>query len=149
MKYVVAYHHVSRGILDGMGSSVNRREKEHTAMISAISNGELTPVWVEEITIDWTRQLPGASARRIAVKQDDGDTLELAVRVTEEAKPEVMREIARQLVHEARAAIEHAASNGEQPPVWVQTFMSPAGWEHYSTLREEAGHPDQAALAIT
>src|SRR6266446_1722073 len=112
MKYVVAYHHVSRGILDGMGSSVNRREKEHTAMISAISNGELTPVWVEEITIDWTRQLPGASARRIAVKQDDGDTLELAVRVTEEAKPEVMREIARQLVHEARAAIEHAASNG-------------------------------------
>jgi hypothetical protein len=27
--------------------------------------------------------------------------------------------------------------------------MSPAGWEHYSTLREEAGYPDQAALAIT
>ena len=34
-------------------------------------------------------------------------------------------------------------------PAWVQTFMSPAGWEHYSTLREEAGHLDRAALAIT
>ena len=45
--------------------------------------------------------------------------------------------------------LEQAASNGEQPPAWVQTVMSPAGWEHYDTLREEAGHPDQAALAIT
>jgi len=26
--------------------------------------------------------------------------------------------------------------------------MSPAGWEHSSTLREEAGRPDQAALVI-
>lgn len=79
MKYVVAYHHVSRGILNEMGSSVNRREKEHTAMVSAISNGELTPVWVEEITTDWTRQLFGASARRNAIKQDGGDALELTV----------------------------------------------------------------------
>jgi hypothetical protein len=52
-------------------------------------------------------------------KQDSGDALELTVRVTEDAKPEMMRQIARQLVHEA--------SNGEQSPAWVQTFMSPAG----------------------
>src|SRR5260370_32143093 len=91
----------------------------------------------------------GASARRNDGKQDGGDALELTVRVTEDAKPEVMRQIARQLVHEARVAMEHAASNGEQPPQWVQTFMSPAGWEHYSTLQEEADHPYQAALAIT
>ncbi len=77
--------------------------------------------------------------RRNDGKQDSGDALELTVRVTEDAKPEMMRQIARQLVHEA--------SNGEQLPAWVQTFMSPAGWEHYSTLREEAGYPDQAALA--
>ena len=40
-------------------------------------------------------------------KQDSEDALELTVRVTEEAKPEMKRQIARQLVHEA--------SNGEQP----------------------------------
>jgi TOTE conflict system, Archaeo-Eukaryotic Primase domain len=91
----------------------------------------------------------GASARRADGKQDGGDALELIVRVTEQAKPEVMREIARQLVSEACAAMEHAASNGEQPPAWIQTCMSPAGWDHYHALREEAGHPDQAALAIT
>jgi TOTE conflict system, Archaeo-Eukaryotic Primase domain len=91
----------------------------------------------------------GASARRADGKQDGGDALELIVRVTEQAKPEAMREIARQLVSEARATMEHAASNGEQPPLWVQQFMSPAGWQHYHALREEADHPDQAALAIT
>jgi len=46
--------------------------------------------------------------------------LELTVRVTEDAKPEVMGEIARQLVYEARDAMEHAASNGEQPPAWCK-----------------------------
>ena len=91
----------------------------------------------------------GASARRADGKQDGGDALELTVRVMEEAKPEVMRQIARQLVSEARAAMEQAASNGEQPPAWIQTFMSPAGWEHYHALREEAGRPDQATLTIT
>ena len=60
-----------------------------------------------------------------------------------------MRQIAWQLVHEAHAAMEQVASNGEQPLAWVQKFMNPAGWEYYSLLREEAGHPDQAALAIT
>jgi len=86
----------------------------------------------------------GASARRTDGKQDGGDALELTVRITEEAKPEVMREIARQLVSEAREALERAAHCDEQPPPWVQAFMSEAGWEHYHHLREEAGHSDQA-----
>ena len=116
---------------NGMGLASWRGE--HTASVGLREDG-----WVDF----------GASARRNDGKQDGGDALELTVRVTEDAKPEVMRQIARQLVHEARAAMEHAASNGEQPPAWIQTFMSPAGWEHYFTLREEAGHPDQAALAI-
>jgi transcription initiation factor TFIIIB Brf1 subunit/transcription initiation factor TFIIB len=86
----------------------------------------------------------GASARRSDGKQDGGDALELTVRVNNEAKPEIMREIARQLVSQARQALESAAHCGEQPPQWVQVFMSPAGWEHYHQLREEAGHSDQA-----
>lgn len=44
---------------------------------------------------------------------------------------------------EAREAMESAARNGEQPPLWVQTFMSPARWERYRQLCEEAGHSDQ------
>jgi transcription initiation factor TFIIIB Brf1 subunit/transcription initiation factor TFIIB len=90
----------------------------------------------------------GASARRSDGKQDGGDALELTVRVGDEPKPEVMRRIARQLVSEARAALENAAHCGEQPPQWVQVFMSPAGWEQYHQLREEASQSDQAITAI-
>jgi hypothetical protein len=86
----------------------------------------------------------GASARRRDGKPDGGDALELTVRVNDEPKPEVMRQIARQLVSEAREALESAAHCGKQPPQWVQVFMSPAGWDHYHQLREEAVHSDQA-----
>ncbi len=82
----------------------------------------------------------GASARRADGKQDGGDALELHVRVTQEAKPEVMRQLARQLVREAREAMESAAWRGEQPPAWVQPFMTKAGWQHYHALRAEAAH---------
>ena len=90
----------------------------------------------------------GASARRDDGKQDGGDVLELTVRVNEEPKPEVMRQLARQLVSEAREAMESAARCGEQPPQWVQAFMSAAGWEHYLQLREEASYSEQAITAI-
>jgi hypothetical protein len=80
----------------------------------------------------------GASARRADGKQDGGDALELTVRVNDEPKPEIMREMARQLVSEAREAMERAARCAEQPPRWVQTFMSPAGWQRYHHLRNEA-----------
>jgi hypothetical protein len=105
---------------------------EHTASVGLREDG-----WVDF----------GASARCADGKQDGGDALELRVRVTEEAKPEVMREIARQLVSEAREAMESAAQRGEQPPPWVQAFMSPAGWQRYRQLREEAGHGNQAITA--
>jgi hypothetical protein len=82
----------------------------------------------------------GASARRADGKQDGGDALELTVRVTQEAKPEVMRQIARQLVREAREAMEAAAWRGDQPPAWVQPFMTDAGWLRYHALRAEAAH---------
>jgi hypothetical protein len=82
----------------------------------------------------------GASARRADGKQDGGDALELTVRVTQEAKPEVMRQVARQLLREAREAMESAAWRGEQPPAWVQPFMTDAGWQRYHALRVEAAH---------
>ena len=85
----------------------------------------------------------GASAERPDGKQDGGDALELAVRTTQEPKPEVMRQAARALVSEAREAMESAARDGQLPPSWVQAFMSPAGWERYHQVREEADHSDQ------
>jgi len=112
---------------NGMGLASWRGE--HTASVGLCEDG-----WVDF----------GASAQRNDGKQDGGDALELTVRVTEAAKPEVMREIARQLVSEAREAMERAAHCGEQPPPWVQAFMSPAGWDHYHQLCAEAGHSDQA-----
>ena len=77
----------------------------------------------------------GASVRRSDGKQDGGDALELTVRVNDQPKPEVMCELARRLVSETREAVESAAHCGEQPPQWVQAFMSKAGWEHYHQLR--------------
>src|SRR5205085_1220027 len=55
----------------------------------------------------------------------------------------------RQLVSEAREAMESAARCGEQPPPWVQAFMSPAGWKRYNQLRQEAGYCDETAPAST
>jgi hypothetical protein len=106
---------------NGMGLASWRSER--TASVGLRADG-----WVDF----------GASARRPDGKQDGGDALELNVRVTQEAKPEVMRQIARQLVREAREALESAAWCGEQPAVWVQPFMTQAGWQHYHALRAEA-----------
>jgi len=51
------------------------------------------------------------------------------------------------MVREARAALQSAARCSEQPPQWVQAFMSPAGWERYHQLCEEAGHGERAVTA--
>lgn len=51
----------------------------------------------------------------------------------------MMRRVARDLVKEARAALESAASNGQPPPAWAQAFMTPAGWTHYQEVRDQAG----------
>src|SRR6266700_3108799 len=106
---------------------------EHNASVGLRENG-----WVDF----------GASARRADGKQDGGDALELTVRVNEEPKLEVMRQAARQLVSETREAMESATHCGEQPPQWVQAFMSPAGWEQYHQMCNETGYPDEANPAI-
>ncbi len=107
------------------GMSLASWRSERTASVGLRADG-----WVDF----------GASARRNDGKQDGGDALELTVRVTQEAKPEIMRQAARQLVREAREAMESAAWAGEPPPAWVQPFMSPAGWQRYRALRAEAAH---------
>ncbi len=82
----------------------------------------------------------GAIARRPDGKRDGGDALELEARVTQEPKPEVMRQAARTLISEAKDALESAARDGQMPSVWVQAFMSPAGWKHFEQLCQEYGH---------
>jgi hypothetical protein len=108
---------------NGMGLASWRNER--TASVGLRDDG-----WVDF----------GASARRADGKQDGGDAMELQVRVTQETKPEVMRQIGRQLIREAREAMESAAWRGLPPPTWVQPFMSPAGWQRYHALRAEAEH---------
>lgn len=115
---------------NGMGLASWRGE--HTASVGLREAG-----WVDF----------GASARRADGKPDGGDALELQVRISEQAKPDVMREAARDLVCKARIALEDAARNGQLPPEWIQTVMSPAGWQHYHEVRAEAEQNEQKRTA--
>ncbi len=128
-------HHQIEDILprekNGMGLASWRGE--HTASVGLREDG-----WVDF----------GASARRADGKQDGGDALELYIRVSQQPRAEVFRQLGRQLREEAAEALESAAQRGEQPPQWVQAFMSPAGWERYHQLRQEADYPDEATTAI-
>jgi hypothetical protein len=91
----------------------------------------------------------GASARRGNGRQDGGDALELESRISEQSKPETMSQAARDLVKEARAALESAARSGQQPPMWVQELLTPAGKAHYQELLLQSDKvPTQEALAI-
>jgi hypothetical protein len=103
---------------------------ERTASVGYTKDGE---GWVDF----------GASAARPGGKRDGGDALELAARITQETKPEVMRQAARALLSEARAAMESAGRSGQLPPAWVQVYMSPAGWERYEHLCHEYDHQGQ------
>jgi hypothetical protein len=90
----------------------------------------------------------GASARRADGKPNGGDVLELRVRGNTAqygmSKAETLRQVANEFLSEAEATLQHAASQGEQPPSWLQTFMSLTGWDYYHQLREKAGQSDQA-----
>ncbi len=109
---------------NGMGLASWRGER--TASVGYTKDGE---GWVDF----------GTSTKRLDGNRDGGDALELATRITNESKPEVMRQAARALVSEAREAMESAARDSQLPPGWVQTFMSPAGWKRYEQLRQEYG----------
>jgi hypothetical protein len=83
--------------------------------------------------------------RRADGTQDTGDALELEQRLTGIPKPELMREIARKLLAEARQALEDAARSGQALPIWLEEFITDAGRERYAQLAERAGHIGQAA----
>ena len=77
----------------------------------------------------------GAGARRGNGRQDGGDALELYVRRSSRSKSEILRELARDLNREARAALEDAAQAGDGPPGWVRALLTESGWHYYQTLR--------------
>ncbi len=83
-----------------------------------------------------------ARARRADSHPDGGDALELYVRLQGGSKATVLRELGRAMVAEARAALEHAARSGAQPPSWVQAIMTKAGWEHYRKIAQAGGKAD-------
>lgn len=81
----------------------------------------------------------GATARQPTGKQDGGDCLELAVRIEQRPKAEIMREAAKLLLTEGRAALEDAARAGEGIPAWLLPFLTEKGWNHYERIRSQAG----------
>ncbi len=82
----------------------------------------------------------GASARRDDGTQDSGDALELQVRISQEPKPEVLRQAAKELVSEARAALERAARKGEPIPAWLEEIVTDAGRAHYRQVQNDKQH---------
>ncbi|HLZ62775.1 MAG TPA: winged helix-turn-helix domain-containing protein [Ktedonosporobacter sp.] len=82
----------------------------------------------------------GASARRADGSPDGGDVLDLQCRVSQAPKPEVLRQAARELVSEARTALEHAARSGEALPAWVEEIITNAGRDYYARIAGQAGH---------
>lgn len=77
----------------------------------------------------------GAGARKADGKQDGGDALELQVRVSRQSKGDVLSQVGRDLKNAARAALESAASQGEEPPAWVQELLTDNGWSYYDYYR--------------
>ncbi len=83
----------------------------------------------------------GAEAREDDGRPTGGDVLELLVRTSGQSKAQVLRELGREMVAEARAELESAASRQMDPLAWVQAIMSEAGWKHYRRLRNEHQRP--------
>jgi len=79
----------------------------------------------------------GAAAREDDGRPSGGDVLELLVRTSGRSKGQVLHQLGREMVAEARAELESAASRQVDPPMWVQQIMSEAGWNHYRRLRDE------------
>jgi hypothetical protein len=69
---------------------------------------------------------------------DSGDPLELAVKVWNRSKSDILNETTRQMVRQAKIELETAAREGLPPPDWVAEIMTPAGWGRYDQLRAGA-----------
>jgi DNA-binding transcriptional ArsR family regulator len=89
----------------------------------------------------------GASARQSNGSPDTGDALELQVRLAGTSKADVMRQAARELLHDARQTLEQAARSGQQLPAWIEEIITEAGRAHYARVASQAGHVEQPAPA--
>ncbi len=85
----------------------------------------------------------GASARQSDGSPDTGDALELQVRLSGTSKADVMRQAARELLHEARQTLEQAARAGQPLPSWIEEIITEAGRAHYARVASQAGHTEQ------
>ena len=82
----------------------------------------------------------GASARRADGKQDGGDCLELLARMQQRTKAEVMSDLGKLLVQEARAALLAAARAGLPLPAWLMALLTDAGIAVYNRIALRDGH---------
>ena len=115
-------------LLEQNGMAFSPSVQERTPSTAITGNGQ---AWVDF----------SARSRQPDGKLDGGDALELAARRngdSKAAKSATLREAARMLVREARNALECAARTVEEPPEWVATIMTEAGWQRYHSLRAEA-----------
>ncbi len=78
----------------------------------------------------------GAGALHDDGHLDGGDVLELLVRMSEERKAEILRQLGQEMIAEARADLEQAARADVLPSSWVQEIMSEAGWDRYWQQRK-------------
>jgi hypothetical protein len=79
----------------------------------------------------------GASARRPDGTQDGGDALELQARLTQTSKSDILRQVAKELVAQARAELESAAQADQPIPSWIEELITDAGRAHYEQIKCE------------
>jgi hypothetical protein len=75
-------------------------------------------------------------------KHDGGDSFELYARRNGDNRKDKsvsMTQFSRELVREAKAALESAARNSEVLPQWIEELLTDAGRKHYQKLRENTG----------
>jgi hypothetical protein len=79
----------------------------------------------------------GASARRPDGMQDGGDALELQVRLTQTSKSDILRQVAKELVAQARAELESTAQAGQPIPSWIEAILTDAGRAYFEQIKCE------------
>jgi hypothetical protein len=79
----------------------------------------------------------GASARHPDGSPDSGDAFELYIRLSGKTKSQVLGELGKALVREARQVLESAARSAESIPEWLEEIITPAGRAHYNLLQSQ------------
>jgi hypothetical protein len=121
---------------------VHPRERGGMAFSPSVS--ERTPSTSYHDTRDGERWTDfSAGARQSNGRPDGGDALELYVRLQGESRSRVLSTLGREMVAEARAALEDAARRGTEPPAWVAEITTAAGWQHYWQMARSRQHEGQ------